>query len=418
MRLVPDTTFGRLALLIGTLLLTILLLVGVLARLFALTPARELYGDLIAGSVLAAQHAPVQARALGVRIAAEPPASARPAQRPLELRLAEYLQSNIGPEGEVRFERAAGKRIWVREGAGGDWVGVPMPAVLAQAPGLSLAVVAISLLAIIIAASWFARSLTRPLERLARRARTLGRDEEPLPPPDPGAPRELRQLQAALRHAAEDVRRSARERELLLAGVSHDLRTPLARLRLGLELSPLPARERVQMEAEIEEMDQIIGQFLDFVRDGRDEPAQALDLRRLCEELVHAAERAGMAWQLAPGPAVPVSGRPLALRRALRNLMGNAERHGAAPRSMVLEQDGGTVRLSVLDRGPGVDDAVLPRLGQAFVRAQPARTGSVGAGLGLSLVGRVAATHGGRLELAQRQGGGFAATLVLPVTPV
>lgn len=103
MRLVPDTTFGRLALLIGTLLLTILLLVGVLARLFALTPARELYGDLIAGSVLAAQHAPVQARALGVRIAAEPPASARPAQRPLELRLAEYLQSNIGPEGEVRF---------------------------------------------------------------------------------------------------------------------------------------------------------------------------------------------------------------------------------------------------------------------------------------------------------------------------
>jgi two-component system osmolarity sensor histidine kinase EnvZ len=262
-------------------------------------------------------------------------------------------------------------------------------------------------------AYWFARDLTAPLQRLAAQAPALSLGPFPDAPASERAPREVVALDTAMRTAAREVRQAARDRELLLAGVSHDLRTPLARLRLALELQmDVAPAEREAMQADLAEMDAIIQQFLDYVRDGRDEPEQDIDLGALIDAAIADAARAGVEWQR-QGPAqLPCSGRPLSLRRAVNNLMRNAELHGRPPLRVAIEESGEEVRLVISDAGPGVPPEWLPQAGQPFARVDAARTGKPGAGLGLSLASRVMQSHRGRLQLRNLPNGGFEASLV------
>ncbi len=212
------------------------------------------------------------------------------------------------------------------------------------------------------------------------------------------------------------VRPIEEERALLLAGISHDLRTPLTRLRMETELSVADAEARAGMEADIAEMDRTIGQFLDFAR------PQALagknkvptDLAALIEET---AARYGERVKCRHAEAdfrIPVLPEPL--RRAIVNLIENALRHAglALPVELELTRAGNKVVIAVLDRGPGIAPAEAVRLRQPFTRGEAARTGAGGAGLGLAIVERIARAHGGRLELLPRDGGGLAARIVLP----
>jgi two-component system osmolarity sensor histidine kinase EnvZ len=148
------------------------------------------------------------------------------------------------------------------------------------------------------------------------------------------------------------------------------------------------------------------------VRDGRDEPAAVVDLSDLIDEALAAQHRGGNQWQRGDTAHVSIYAKPLALRRALDNLLDNAARHGAAPFDIeLIERDhGGAIR--VRDHGPGVEADALPQLGQPFYRADAARSGP-GSGLGLATVMRVAAWHGGHLHLRNRDGGGFEAELTL-----
>lgn len=208
------------------------------------------------------------------------------------------------------------------------------------------------------------------------------------------------------------------ERALLLAGISHDLRTPLTRLRMEAELSVADAEARAGMEADIAEMDRTIGQFLDFAR------PQALagktkvptDLGALIEEI---AARYGERVKCRPASAgffLPAHPEPL--RRAIVNLVENALRHGglASPVELELSREGRRMVIAVLDRGPGIAPAEAERLKQPFMRGETARTGAGGAGLGLAIVERIARAHGGHLELLPRDGGGLVARIVLPVS--
>jgi two-component system osmolarity sensor histidine kinase EnvZ len=214
------------------------------------------------------------------------------------------------------------------------------------------------------------------------------------------------------------VRPLEEERALLLAGVSHDLRTPLTRLRMETELSVADAEARAGMEADIAEMDRTIGQFLDFAR------PQALagkekvptDLAALLDEI---AARYGGRVKCRHAEAdfrIPLLPDPL--RRAIVNLIENALRHAglALPVELELAREGGKVVIAVLDRGPGIASADAERLRQPFTRGEAARTGAGGAGLGLAIVERIAKAHAGRLELLPRDGGGLAARIVLPAS--
>ncbi|GAB1393710.1 ATP-binding protein [Rhodocyclaceae bacterium] len=210
------------------------------------------------------------------------------------------------------------------------------------------------------------------------------------------------------------VRPIEEERALLLAGISHDLRTPLTRLRMEIEMSVADETTRTEMEADIIEMDRTIGQFLDFARPIDATPAVATDLANLLGEI---AARYGerVDYRRPASADFSASIRPDALRRAVINLIENALRHAGAPVELELSRDHRQVVIIILDRGPGIAPADIERLKQPFTRGEMARTGAGGAGLGLAIVDRLVRLQGGRFELAPRPGGGLAARILLPV---
>ncbi|HSX71460.1 MAG TPA: ATP-binding protein, partial [Pseudomonas sp.] len=222
----------------------------------------------------------------------------------------------------------------------------------------------------------------------------------------------------AFNQMAEDIEQGARERELMLAGVSHDLRTPLTRLRLSLEMLGGDAEMTEDMIRDIEHMDTILDQFLAFIRDGRDERSELCDLGELVREVVapynqHSEQVRLYLEQL---PAFPL--RRVSIKRLLVNLLENALRYGGQSVEVVTNLAGDEsapyVVLSVLDRGPGIAASEMGEIFNPFIRGDRARGGK-GTGLGLAIVKRIAALHGGSVELRNRSGGGLEARICLPL---
>ncbi|HEX7327941.1 MAG TPA: ATP-binding protein, partial [Casimicrobiaceae bacterium] len=192
------------------------------------------------------------------------------------------------------------------------------------------------------------------------------------------------------------------------------LRTPLARLRLGIELDD--AATRAGMVADIEEMDRIIGQFLDFARDVPAGASEPIDVAAAVATAVDRYRNAG--HDVSHASAAPALARiqPASVSRLVGNLVDNALAYGAPPVEVSTRDDGGEVVIEVADRGAGIADADVERLKQPFTRAGPARSredGAAGAGLGLAIVERIARLHGGRLDLLPREGGGTIARVTI-----
>ena len=268
-------------------------------------------------------------------------------------------------------------------------------------------------LGLALAVAWLIASrLSRPLRALARSADAVGRGQRPEPLPETGA-EEMRLLAAAFNAMAGDLARHDRERSEVLAGISHDLRTPLTRLRLEAEMSIADDNARAAVVADIGQMEGIIGQFMDYARTDDGEAATVTDLGALLEGVAAHQHRIGrpLALDLAPLPQLAV--RPRALARAVANLVDNAARYGAGEICLSARQAGPEIRIEVADRGPGIPPAEVERLKRPFTRLDAARTDATGTGLGLAIVDRVARLHGGRLELLENPGGGLLARLVL-----
>jgi two-component system osmolarity sensor histidine kinase EnvZ len=270
-----------------------------------------------------------------------------------------------------------------------------------------------ALLALALLGAWLIASrISRPLAGLAEAARRIGRGDAPAPLAEGGA-RELRTVQAAFNRMAGDLASMERERTMVLAGISHDLRTPLSRLRLSVEMSGTEAAAAQGMNADIEEMDQVIGQFLDFAR-GDAEPREAVDVDALADDVAAHFAKLGKPVQRRGAAGATIAATRMALHRALMNLVDNALRYAGSEIVVGSSRRDGHVVLEVLDRGPGIPAHEVDRLKRPFTRLDEARSGRGGAGLGLAIVERVARAHGGRFELARREGGGLAARLLLP----
>ncbi|MEI7036839.1 ATP-binding protein [Fulvimonas yonginensis] len=426
MRRTPSTFALVLALLAAALLLA-LVLAGGLQRRFGRQVVGESYGRLALATATAvdalaaqpqapaARQALAALRGLGVQVRDTPPQTST--ARRVTPALHAIAQSAAGLLGDparvAATQTPVSSQLWLRSAHDpARWVVLELPSYRQRLLDSTLLLSLFAGLIALLAAGLSARLLTRPLERLAQQAPAL-LDGAPATVLE-GSPREVRRLAQAIGEAGERLRAAARERELMLAGISHDLRTPLARLRLALELGDAadPAR-REAMVVDLEELDRALEQCLAFVREGRDEAPQPVDLGTLVGQLL-ALRAAPDDWQFDAPAGLVLAVRPTLLRRALGNLMDNAERYGRAPYALTLAREGASVVLGVADHGPGVPAGLLDRLGQPFLRGDPARGGG-GSGLGLSIAARAARLHGGRLDLANRPGGGFLARLRLPV---
>jgi len=278
-----------------------------------------------------------------------------------------------------------------------------------------------ALLALALAGAWLiASSIARPLAALTRAAARIGRGEAHQPLAEEGA-RELRSLGAAFNRMARDLESMERERAMVLAGISHDLRTPLSRMRLALEMSGARKEEMhtdetrgdfAAMVTDIEEIDAIIGQFLDFAR-GVNEEQSRQDLGTMLDEVAEHYTRLGKSVHLRKDAVGPFRFARMAVRRAVSNLVDNALRYAGEPIEIELKKNSGSAVIEVRDRGPGIPAGEAERLKRPFTRLHAARSGPAGAGLGLAIVERVARAHGGTFELAPREGGGLVARLAL-----
>ncbi|WP_416421930.1 ATP-binding protein [Pseudomonas sp. App30] len=330
------------------------------------------------------------------------------------------MQAELGADTEVRLRVHAPPALWVRAPSlGAGWLKVPLyPHPLRGQKIWSVLgwFLAIGLLST--ASAWiFVRQLSQPLKRLVFAARQLGQGRSVrLPISD--TPSEMTEVYRAFNQMAEDVEQAGRERELMLAGVSHDLRTPLTRLRLSTEFMDPSSDLAADMQRDIEDMDAILDQFLAFIRDGRDEAIVEVDLAQLVEETVAPFNQPQERVRLCLEPIPPFPLRRISMKRLLTNLIGNALHHAGDGVEVAAYVSGDNsapyVVLSVLDRGTGIPEDELASIFDPFIRGDRARSGK-GTGLGLAIVKRIAAMHGGNVELRNRSGGGLEARVRLPL---
>jgi two-component system osmolarity sensor histidine kinase EnvZ len=256
--------------------------------------------------------------------------------------------------------------------------------------------------------------LRRQLQNLVHAARDLGSGRTPAPLPETG-PEEIRELSRGFNQLALNLEALDADRRLMLAGISHDLSTPLTRLRLAAELMQIktdPA-EAAGMIQDIEDMNDILVQFADYAKSGREEQAAVADFNHVVAEVCQRHITAGKLIRFDAGQLPLFSFRVLALRRLVTNLVDNALRYGTGDVELRTHFADGQVVLTVLDRGPGIRSTDPNSLVKPFAREDAARGTPLGAGLGLAIVERIAKAHGGTLSLSNRSGGGLAVTVTL-----
>jgi two-component system, OmpR family, osmolarity sensor histidine kinase EnvZ len=357
----------------------------------------------------------------GIQVYAGNPAEAVPAlpDRPFLRIMESRLQESLGPQTRLALEREGVSGVWVsfRIDREEFWVSVPRSRIERNAPLRWIGWGALVLVLAMIGAFLVVARINRPLRELTRAAEQLGSGANPPRITETG-PVEIRTLAQAFNQMAADIQRQDEERALLLAGVSHDLRTPLARIRLALEM--LDDRGDAELKAgvaqDIGDIDSAIGQFLDFARPVDAETIAAdTDLDALVQSVVERYTRLGRDVRHSTAPLPPLPLRTRAMQRLLANLIDNALRHGSSTVEVRTGCDAGTAWLEVLDRGPGIPGADAQRMLQPFTRMDSARSTS-GTGLGLAIVDRIAQLHGGSVRLLARDGGGLRVRIELPVT--
>jgi two-component system osmolarity sensor histidine kinase EnvZ len=337
-------------------------------------------------------------------------------ERPLLRMVSDLVRDQLGEDTRFAVERDGKAGLWVSFFIYDDeyWVRVPRDRIERQIALRWLGWGALALALSLLSAYVIVSRLNRPLRALAQAAGAIGKGKTPEPVAESG-PEEIRTLSRAFNQMSTDLARLDADRALILAGVSHDLRTPLSRLRLGLEMSGADPQLKDGMTADIEEMDRIVNQFLDFARTDGGETPQHADLAAIAAEIAAHYHRHGrsVATDLANVPRLSL--QTMAMRRVVLNLVDNALRYGEKEVTITVHAKDSVVVLDVADRGPGIPASEVERLKRPFTRLEAARSDKGGAGLGLAIVERVGRAHRGSFELLPRPGGGLLAEIRLPV---
>lgn len=269
-------------------------------------------------------------------------------------------------------------------------------------------------LVLLVAMIWVSARIVRPLRDLASAAdRLQGAGEAPIV--KPSGPADIERAIVAFNAMSKRVSAMLVEKDRMLGAIGHDLRTPLASLRIRAE-SVEPEDERAPMIATIEEMAAMLDDTLALARTGRGvEQLRPIDVGALADTVVEEFRALGQPVELESGGRLIAKLQPNLIRRAVRNLVENAVKYGGAARVAVRDAGADRIAIEVSDDGPGIPEDELANAQEAFYRIEPSRSRETGgSGLGLTLARAAAQAHGGGLELANRPEGGLVARILLP----
>ncbi|MFO7594213.1 MAG: ATP-binding protein [Pseudomonadota bacterium] len=331
------------------------------------------------------------------------------------------LSRRYGREIQLVESRTSGGEhwYWAELAIGNERIriGLPRSHVAARPPMALLLLLSVGSMAILMTALALVHHWTTPLERLSRAAYSIGQGVWPARLPETG-PEELRTLARSFNDMTVQVQELLANRTTLLAGISHDLRTPLARIQLALEMLPENADPALinGIRGDVEQMNCLIGQFLEVSRGLDQGSTQSVDIHEILDDLANCARRGGALIEWEGGPVCHYHINPLALRRIVVNLLENAVRYsGGNPVTLRYDCEPKQITIRILDRGPGIPPDQREAVFRPFHRLERSRSSETGgSGLGLSIARQLAKSAGLSIGLHEREGGGTEAVVTLP----
>lgn len=429
----PKSAFGQTALLIGFLLLINQLVSYALVVKHVVEPSFKQINTLLAKQVkLVFMNMPEQGReqlptdeilteqfkeATGLRVYPAYLASKYGLDKATPyVFLSKQMSEYLGGETEVRVAKEELFMVWIKPPQDPYiWIKIPLEKFDdSEFSPLTFYLILIGSLSVV--GGWFfARHLTRPLRNLQIAANQVAKGECPKRLAFKGST-EVIGVTRAFNSMASGIKQLEDDRSLLMAGISHDLRTPLTRIRLATEmLDDKEAFFKEGIEQDIDDMNEIIDQFITYIKLDREETAEPHDLNEIIEQEVNAETSCGRDITLALSPIPVMMIRAHALKRVLANLIGNAIRYGGGEISLTSGLCGSDIAyFYVEDNGPGIPQEKIQQLFKPFVQGDNARGGQ-GSGLGLAIVHRFVNNHGGKVLITNRVAGGLCVRIELPI---
>jgi two-component system osmolarity sensor histidine kinase EnvZ len=334
--------------------------------------------------------------------------------------LDQALRARTGEDVAIKMTEFDTVWFWAEIHTGGRMIriGFPKERLNADPPKMLMLTLAATIILTLLTALILARRITRPLARFSQAAKRIGKGDTPEPLPETGI-RELSGLATTFNQMAVQVRELLSNRTTMLAGISHDLRTPLARMRLAIEMLPGDTDPKLvaRLQHDVDEMNELIGEFMELSRELHREAQQEIDLDSLLMELAEDHLAAGAQIEYRPVGEVLLATSPLSLRRVLNNLIGNAVRYSEGlPVAISLERTTSGMTIRILDRGPGIPAHELENIFHPFYRVEASRSSSTGgSGLGLAIARQLAEINDWKIELLPRQDGGTEARLNIQI---
>lgn len=333
--------------------------------------------------------------------------------------LANMIRTKLG--GDTRFAREVNDvtGFWVSFDIEEDqyWLRLDEDRVVSASNLQFLGWAIITLVITLLGAVFISKLINEPLSQLSLAARSLAKGRKPKTLPEVG-PKEIRETNASFNKMMEDLARIESDRAVILAGISHDLRTPLARMQLEVEMAELTDDARLGMQADLGQMDGIIGQFLDYAKPLETVMFETINLSELLNQVVEESSRLpDVVMRSSIGKNIQLPGNKVELRRVFNNLIENGRRYGRTPGTDHVridikcgyknreKQQG--ILFTYRDHGLGVPDADMKRLLRPFTRGDISRSQANGSGLGLAIVDRIVKRHGGLIRISNHANGGF-----------
>ncbi|MBJ9422655.1 ATP-binding protein [Acinetobacter seifertii] len=323
------------------------------------------------------------------------------------------LANEIGTKDvTVYFQFKPSPRIWIQTPEmHGNWVREPLKTYANYSPELLIGWVVGVPLASAIIILILVRQMNRPLRRLQNAANEYSKSGTAPYLDTNHGPLEIRQVNQAFNRMVYTLDQTERERRIMLAGISHDLRTPLTRIRLTAEMLP-DEFFREGLVYDVDDMDAILNQFISYMRDGSDEELKDTNINMLLQELIVQFKPLDIRFEMQDVPIIPA--RSLSLKRLIANLINNAKRYGAEPIELSAKVENEHILITVADNGEGIPADQIEELMQPFVRGNSARTVQ-GSGLGLAIVKRIVDIHHGEIQIHNREQGGLEVIISLPI---